>query len=150
MKIVLQRVLEAKVDIAGKTVGKIGKGYLLLVGVSNEDTQEIADKMIEKIARLRVFEDDNGKTNLSIDQVGGEVLVVSQFTLYADCKKGNRPSFVHAGSPALAEELYEHILTRCQELFPGTQHGEFGADMQVSLVNDGPFTLTLDSKEILG
>lgn len=150
MKIVLQRVLEAKVDIAGNTVGQIGKGYLLLLGVSNEDTREIADRMIEKVSKLRIFEDNDGKTNLSIDQVGGEVLVVSQFTLYADCKKGNRPSFVHAGSPALAEELYEYILCRCRELFSNTQHGEFGADMQVSLVNDGPFTLTLDSKEILG
>ena len=149
MKIVLQRVLEARVDIDGETKGKIEKGYLLLVGISNDDNREIADKMIEKVAKLRIFEDSNGKTNLSIDQVGGEVLVVSQFTLYADCKKGNRPSFVNAGSPALAEELYEHILKRCGELFKNTQCGVFGADMKVSLVNDGPFTLVLDSKEIM-
>ena len=149
MKIVLQRVLEAKVEIDGKINGEIGKGYLLLVGVSNEDTTETADKMIEKIARLRIFEDENGKTNLSIDQVGGEVLVVSQFTLYADCKKGNRPSFTNAGAPQMAEKLYEHILTRCRELFVSTQCGVFGADMKVSLVNDGPFTIVLDSKEIL-
>ena len=149
MKIVLQRVLEAKVEIDGKINGEIGKGYLLLVGVSNEDTVEIADKLIEKIARLRIFEDENGKTNLSIDQVDGEVLVVSQFTLYADCKKGNRPSFISAGSPEMAEKLYEHILTRCRELFKNTQSGVFGADMKVSLVNDGPFTIILDSKEIL-
>ncbi len=149
MRFVLQRVLEARVDIGGKTVGEIGKGYLLLVGISNDDTSEVADRMIEKVARLRIFEDGNGKTNLSIEQVAGEVLVVSQFTLYADCKKGNRPSFVRAGSPALAEELYNYILTRCAELFPKTQHGVFGADMQVSLINDGPFTLTLDSDEIL-
>lgn len=149
MKIVLQRVLEAKVEIDGKVNGKIGKGYLLLVGVSNDDTAEIADKMIEKIARLRIFEDENGKTNLSIDQVGGEVLVVSQFTLYADCKKGNRPSFTNAGGPEMAEKLYEHILKRCRELFKNTQCGIFGADMKVSLVNDGPFTIVLDSKEIL-
>ncbi len=149
MRFVLQRVLEARVDIGGKTVGEIGKGYLLLVGISNDDTREIADKMIEKVAKLRIFEDGDGKTNLSIDQVGGEILVVSQFTLYADCKKGNRPSFVRAGSPALAEELYDYILTRCGELFQKTQHGVFGADMQVSLVNDGPFTLILDSDEIL-
>lgn len=148
MKIVLQRVLEAKVDIDGKTKGQIGKGYLLLVGISNEDNKEIADKMIEKISKLRIFEDCNGKTNLSIAQVDGEVLVVSQFTLYADCKKGNRPSFVNAGSPALAEELYNYILTRCKELFRNTQHGVFGADMKVSLVNDGPFTLVLDSNEL--
>ena len=149
MKIVLQRVLQAKVDIAGETVGEIGKGYLLLLGVSNEDNKDIADKMIEKISRLRIFEDENGKTNLSIDQVGGEVLVVSQFTLYADCRKGNRPSFTNAGSPDKANELYEYIVERCKGLFRKTQHGSFGADMQVSLVNDGPFTLVLDSEEIL-
>ena len=149
MKFVLQRVLCAQVDVDGETVGKIGKGYLLLVGVSNEDTREIADKMIEKVARLRIFKDENDKTNLSIDQVDGEILVVSQFTLYADCKKGNRPSFVNAGGAALAEELYEYILKRCEELFKKTQHGIFGAEMQVSLVNDGPFTLVLDSEQIL-
>ena len=149
MKIVLQRVLRAKVDIAGETAGEIGKGYLLLLGVSNEDNKDIADKMIEKISRLRIFEDENGKTNLSIDQVGGEVLVVSQFTLYADCKKGNRPSFINAGSPDKAKELYEYIVERCKGLFKKTQHGVFGADMEVSLVNDGPFTLVLDSEEIL-
>ena len=149
MKIILQRVLEAEVKVDGETIGKIGKGYLLLLGVSNEDTTEIADKMIEKISRLRIFEDSNGKTNLSIDQVDGEVLVVSQFTLYADCRKGNRPSFTNAGSPGLAEHLYEHVLNRCQELFKNTQHGIFGADMKVSLINDGPFTVMLDSKEIL-
>ena len=149
MKFVLQRVLCAQVDVDGETVGKIDKGYLLLVGVSNEDTREIADKMIEKVARLRIFKDENDKTNLSIDQVDGEVLVVSQFTLYADCKKGNRPSFVNAGGAALAEELYEYILKRCEELFKKTQHGIFGAEMQVSLVNDGPFTLVIDSEQIL-
>ena len=149
MKIVLQRVKEAKVEVEGAITGQIGQGYLLLLGVSNEDTQEIADKMIEKISRLRIFEDENGKINRSIDQVGGEVLVVSQFTLYADCRKGNRPSFTNAGAPQMAEELYEYMLTRCRELFRNTQSGEFGADMQVSLVNDGPFTLVLDSKEIL-
>ena len=149
MKIVLQRVKEAKVEVECAVTGQIGQGYLLLLGVSNEDTQEIADKMIEKISRLRIFEDENGKINRSIDQVGGEVLVVSQFTLYADCRKGNRPSFTNAGAPQMAEELYEYMLTRCRELFRNTQSGEFGADMQVSLVNDGPFTLVLDSKEIL-
>ena len=136
MKIVLQRVLEAKVEVEGKITGQIGKGYLLLVGISNQDNKEIADKMIEKISRLRIFEDEDGKINLSIDQVGGEVLVVSQFTLYADCKKGNRPSFVNAGSPDMAEELYEHIKKRCDELFENTGCGVFGAEMKVSLVND--------------
>ena len=150
MKIVLQRVLEAKVEVEGKITGKIDKGYLILLGVSNSDNKEIADKMIEKISKLRIFEDENGKTNLSIDQVGGSVLVVSQFTLYADCKKGNRPSFTNAGSPSLANELYEYIKSRCTDLFGGVQCGEFGADMKVSLVNDGPFTLVLDSEVILG
>lgn len=149
MRIVLQRVLEAKVEVEGKTVGEIGKGYLLLLGVSNEDNKEIADKMIEKVSRLRIFEDSEGKVNLSINQVEGEVLVVSQFTLYADCKKGNRPSFTNAGNPVLAEELYEYVLKRCDELFKNTQHGIFGAEMKVSLVNDGPFTIVLDSNEIL-
>ena len=149
MKFVLQRVLEAKVDVDGKTVGQIGKGYLLLVGVSNEDNREIADKMIEKVARLRIFKDGDGKTNLAINDVDGEMLVVSQFTLYADCRKGNRPSFTDAGSAELANELYEYIIERCQGLFKKTEHGIFGADMKVSLVNDGPFTVVLDSKEIL-
>lgn len=149
MKIVLQRVLEASVSVDNKEVGKIGKGYLLFVGVSNDDNKEIADKMIEKISKLRIFEDSEGKTNLSIDNVGGEVLVVSQFTLYADCKKGNRPSFINAGKPDLANELYEYIVKRCKELFGKAQCGIFGADMKVSLVNDGPFTLVLDSKEII-
>ena len=149
MKIVLQRVLEAKVEVEGNITGKIDKGYLILLGVSNSDNKEIADKMIEKISKLRIFEDENGKTNLSIDQVGGSVLVVSQFTLYADCKKGNRPSFTNAGSPMLANEIYEYIKSRCKQLFGGVQCGEFGADMKVSLVNDGPFTLVLDSDEIL-
>ena len=149
MKIVIQRVSEAKVEVDGQITGQIGKGYLLLVGVSNTDTFDIADKMTEKIAKLRIFEDGDGKTNLSIDQVDGEVLVVSQFTLYADCKKGNRPSFTYAGSPQLAEDIYEHIKVRCTELFKNTQCGIFGADMKVSLVNDGPFTIVLDSAEIL-
>ena len=148
MKIVLQRVLEASVSVDSEVKGQIGKGYLLLLGVSNEDTKAIADKMIEKISRLRIFEDENGKTNLSIDQVDGEVLVISQFTLYADCKKGNRPSFVNAGAPQMANELYEYVLTRCKELFKNTQCGVFGADMKVSLINDGPFTIVLDSNEI--
>lgn len=149
MKIVLQRVLNAAVTIDGETVGEIGKGYLLLLGVSDDDTVSVADKMIEKIAKLRIFEDEDGKTNLNADAVGSEVLVVSQFTLYADCKKGNRPSFVKAGSPKTAEEIYEYILTRCEQLFKKTQCGRFGADMKVSLVNDGPFTLVLDSDEII-
>lgn len=149
MKIVIQRVLEASVTIEGALKGKIGKGYLLLIGISNEDTKEIADKMLEKTAKLRIFEDENGKTNLSIHDVSGEVLAVSQFTLYADCKKGNRPSFINAGKPDMAEELYQYMLEKCKELFGKVECGQFGADMKVSLVNDGPFTIVLDSKEIL-
>ncbi len=149
MKIVIQRVLEASVTIDGNLQGKIGKGYLLLVGISNEDTKEIADKMLEKTAKLRIFEDENGKTNLSIADVSGEVLMVSQFTLYADCKKGNRPSFIGAGKPDMAEELYQYMLKKGEELFGKVACGVFGADMKVSLINDGPFTIVLDSKEVL-
>lgn len=149
MKIVIQRVLEASVTIDGNLQGKIDKGYLLLIGISNEDTKEIADKMLEKTSKLRIFEDENGKTNLSIADVKGEVLAVSQFTLYADCKKGNRPSFINAGKPDMAEELYQYMLIKCKDLFGNVKCGVFGADMKVSLVNDGPFTIVLDSKEIL-
>lgn len=150
MKIVLQRVTEAKVEVDGEVKGQIGKGYLLLVGVVAEDTVEIADKMIEKISRLRIFQDSEGKTNLGISEVDGEVLIISQFTLCADCRKGNRPSFTGAGNPAMAEELYEHMVEKSKNLFKRVKKGVFGADMKVSLVNDGPFTLVLDSKEILG
>lgn len=150
MKIVLQRVTEAKVEVDGEIKGQIGKGYLLLVGVVAEDTVEIADKMIEKISRLRIFQDSEGKTNLGISEVDGEVLIISQFTLCADCRKGNRPSFAGAGNPAMAEELYEYMVEKSKGLFKRVQKGVFGADMKVSLVNDGPFTLVLDSKEILG
>ena len=150
MKIVLQRVTEAKVEVDGEVKGQIGKGYLLLVGVVAEDTVEIADKMIEKISRLRIFQDSEGKTNLGISDVDGEVLIISQFTLCADCRKGNRPSFTGAGNPVMAEELYEHMVEKSKDLFKHVQKGVFGADMKVSLVNDGPFTLVLDSKEILG
>lgn len=149
MKFVIQRVIEAQVKVDNKTVGAIDKGYLIFVGISNDDSREIADKMIEKVLKLRIFEDENGKTNLSIDQINGAILLISQFTLYADCKKGNRPSFIKAGNPCFAEELYKYILQRCEKLFKNTQHGVFGADMKVSLVNDGPFTIVLDSDEII-
>lgn len=148
MKIVIQRVTEANVSVSGEVKGKIDKGYLLLIGISNEDNKEIADKMLEKIAKMRIFEDSEGKTNLSISQVEGEVLAVSQFTLYADCKKGNRPSFINAGKPEHAKELYEYMLKKCQTLFKRTASGVFGANMKVSLINDGPFTIVLDSKEL--
>ncbi len=149
MKIVLQRVLEACVSIDGKTVGEIGKGYLALLGVEETDTKEIAEKMADKLQKLRIFEDENGKTNLSAEQVKGEILVVSQFTLCADCRKGNRPSFIGAARPEQAIPLYEYFLSLCKTRFAKTACGEFGADMKVSLVNDGPFTLVLDSKEIV-
>lgn len=149
MKIVLQRVLQASVEIEQKRVGEIGKGYLVLLGIEETDTKEIAEKMADKIQKLRIFEDENGKTNLSAEQVKGEILVVSQFTLCADCKKGNRPSFIGAARPEQAIPLYEYFLSLCQTRFSRTACGEFGADMKISLVNDGPFTLVLDSKEIL-
>ncbi len=144
MKVVLQRVLEASVTVDGKVLGEIGRGYVVLLGVGNNDTREIAEKMADKVKKLRLFPDDEGKTNLSIDDIGGEVLVISQFTLYADARKGTRPSFIEAGAPALAEELYEYFITLCQDRFSKTAHGEFGADMKVSLVNDGPFTICLE------
>ena len=145
MRIILQRVKNASVSVDGQSIGEINKGYLVLLGVSNTDTKEIADKLAEKISKLRIFEDENGKTNLSASDVDGEILIVSQFTLYADCKKGNRPSFTNAGSPDLANELYEYFIEICKTKFKKVAHGEFGADMQVSLINDGPFTVILDS-----
>ena len=149
MKIVLQRVLQANVTIDESVVGEIGKGYLVLLGIEETDTEEIAEKMADKIQKLRIFEDENGKTNLSAEQVNGEILVVSQFTLCADCRKGNRPSFIGAARPEQAIPLYEYFLSLCENRFCKTAHGEFGADMKVSLVNDGPFTILLDSKEII-
>ena len=144
MKFLIQRVLNAQVDIAGETVGKIGKGYMILIGVGEDDTREIADRLIRKMLALRIFADENGKTNLSIKDVGGELLLVSQFTLYANSNKGNRPTFNGAGNPVLANELYEYIIAECKKEIPVVQTGKFGADMQVSLVNDGPFTIMLE------
>lgn len=144
MKFLIQRVTEASVDIEGETVGKIGKGYLVLIGVGEGDTREVADRFIRKMLSLRIFADENGKTNLSIKDVGGALLLVSQFTLYADCHKGNRPTFNAAGNPALANELYEYIIAECKKEVPVVETGRFGADMKVSLVNDGPFTIMLD------
>ena len=148
MKFLIQRVTQAEVAVDSRTIGQIQKGFLVFVGVSQNDTTEIADKMIRKLLNLRIFEDDAGKTNLNLDAVGGSLLIISQFTLYADCKHGNRPSFIDTGKPDMANELYEYIIAKCKETVPAVQHGEFGADMKVSLVNDGPFTLMLDSEEM--
>ena len=150
MKLVIQRVLNASVTVDDTVIGAIGKGFLVLIGVTEGDTEEIADKMLKKMLQLRIFEDENGKTNLALNDVSGEVLLVSQFTLYADCKKGNRPSFVNAGNPTLANHLYEYMIAKCKDaLTTNVQTGSFGADMKVALVNDGPFTIVLDSAEIL-
>ena len=149
MKLVVQRVSEANVKVDGQTLGEIGKGYMVLIGIADSDTKEIADKMIAKMLKLRIFDDENGKTNLSIDDVKGELLLISQFTLYADCKKGNRPSFFHAGAPDMASNMYDYMIQKCRELGYRTQCGSFGADMKVSLINDGPFTVLLDSEELL-
>ena len=145
MRFVIQRVKKASVSIGGETVGEIGKGYLVLIGVSEDDTEAAADKMIRKMIGLRIFEDEAGKTNLSLADVDGSLLLVSQFTLYANCRKGNRPSFIEAGDPAMAEEMYEYIIGKCRETVPTVERGQFGADMKVSLTNDGPFTIILDS-----
>ena len=149
MKFVIQRVKEAKVEVEGKITGQIGKGFLVLIGVSNEDTKEIADKLVKKLLGLRIFADAEGKTNLALEDVGGELLLVSQFTLYADCKKGNRPSFIRAGAPDFANDMYEYIIDKCRESGIKTETGIFGADMAVSLVNDGPFTILYDSDEMV-
>lgn len=148
MKFVIQRVKEAAVVVDEDTVGAINKGYLVLIGVSDTDTKEIADKLIRKMIGLRIFEDINGKTNISLADVDGSLLLVSQFTLYANCKKGNRPSFIGAGKPDMAEEMYEYIIQKCKEEVSKVEVGIFGANMKVSLINDGPFTIILDSEEL--
>lgn len=148
MRFVIQRVTNADVKVEGETIGAIGKGFMVLIGVSDTDTKEIADKMIKKMIGLRIFEDEQGKTNLSLDSVGGSLLLISQFTLYANCKKGNRPSFIEAGKPEMAEEMYEYIIAKCKESVDVVERGSFGADMKVSLTNDGPFTIVLDSDKL--
>ncbi len=148
MKFVVQRVTHAEVEVEQNIIGKIGTGFLVLIGISHGDTQEVADKMIRKLVNMRIFEDENGKTNLSLQDVSGELLLISQFTLYADCRKGNRPSFTKAGTPELAEELYEYIISECRKQVPSVQTGSFGANMEISLLNDGPFTIVLDSEEL--
>ncbi len=148
MRFVIQRVSHASVTVDGSVLGKIGKGFLVLIDVSGTDTEETADKMVKKMLGLRIFEDENGKTNLDLRTVNGELLLISQFTLYADCKRGNRPGFTRAGKPEEAKALYEYIIRKCKEEFPVVERGEFGADMKVELLNDGPFTILLDSEEL--
>jgi len=168
MRFLVQRVAQAQVTVNheapyhseavyhnealkhSEIVGKIKKGFLVFVGISETDNQQIADRMVKKLVGLRIFEDENNKTNLDLKTVGGQLLIISQFTLYADCRKGNRPSFVRAGEPGMAEQLYRYIITRCRQEIETVEEGSFGADMQVSLVNDGPFTVLLDSEELCG
>lgn len=149
MRFVIQRVTSADVKVDGACIGAIEKGFLVLIGINSEDTKEIADKMTKKMLGLRIFEDENGKTNLDLKTVGGQLLLISQFTLYADCKKGNRPSFTKAGEPHMAEELYKYIIEKCKQEIEVVEQGSFGADMKVALLNDGPFTIVLDSAEIM-
>lgn len=144
MKTVIQRVTNANVKVNSEIVGEIKQGLVVLVGISDEDTEEIVEQMVHKIANLRIFTDDNGKMNLSIKDINGQFLIISQFTLYADCKKGNRPSFSNAGKPEHANRLYKYFIKVAKELEIHTEHGIFGADMKVSLVNDGPVTITLE------
>ena len=148
MKLVIQRVNNAKVDVDNKTIGQIEKGFLVLIGVGPEDTKEIADFLVEKLCNLRIFEDENQKMNLSIKDIDGELLIVSQFPLYADCKKGNRPSFAGAAEPEKANALYEYFIEKCKDKVKKVEHGKFGADMKVELLNDGPFTIVLDSDRL--
>ena len=149
MKFVIQRVTQASVTVENEVIGKINKGFLVLMGACNDDDEAIADKMVKKLIGLRIFDDAEGKTNLALKDVDGEILIVSQFTLYADCKKGNRPSFINAGSPAHAEKLYEYVIEQCKKEVEVVQTGSFGAEMKVELLNDGPFTIILDSDEII-
>ena len=155
MRFVIQRVSEASVKVSGEVIGEIGKGFMVLIGVSAEDSEAEADRLVKKMLGLRIFEDENGKTNLSLRDVGGSLLLISQFTLYADCRKGNRPSFINAGAPDRANQLYEYIIQKCRSSADDwgsegskVETGSFGEDMKVSLTNDGPFTVILDSAEM--
>lgn len=145
MKFVIQRVTNACVKVDSQVIGSIEKGFLVLIGISQTDSRQTADALVKKMTGLRIFEDENGKTNLSLKDVGGSLLLISQFTLYANCKKGNRPSFIEAGEPKMAEELYEYIIAECKKQVPNVQKGSFGADMKVEVCNDGPFTIVLES-----
>lgn len=148
MRFVIQRVSQASVTVDDEVIGQIGRGYMVLIGVCEADDEAVADRMVDKMIKLRINEDSEGKTNLSLADVDGALLLVSQFTLYANCKKGNRPSFVDAGSPDHANALYEYIIEKCRERVTVVETGSFGAEMKVSLVNDGPFTILLDSEKL--
>ena len=148
MRFIIQRVKHASVTVEGEVIGKIGRGYMVLVGVCDADDEAVADRMVDKMIKLRINRDSEGKTNLALADVDGGLLLISQFTLYANCKKGNRPSFVEAGSPEHAEALYEYILERCRERVPVVEKGSFGAEMAIELLNDGPFTIILDSEKL--
>lgn len=149
LRFVIQRVQRASVTVDEQVIGQIGKGLLVLIGIEDTDSEEVADRMIAKLVGLRIFEDADGKTNCNLDSVQGELLLVSQFTLYADCRHGNRPSFIRAGKPDTANVLYEYIIDACRKKVPMVQCGQFGADMKVELLNDGPFTIVLDSEELV-
>ena len=148
MKFVIQRVTHASVTIDGKTAGSIQNGFMVLIGIAEDDTEAVADKMVRKLVNLRIFEDETGKTNRSLADTGGGLLLISQFTLYADCKKGNRPSFIKAGNPELGSRLYDYIIAQCRKSVPQVETGSFGADMKIDLCNDGPFTIILDSEQL--
>lgn len=148
MRFLIQRVSHAGVSVDGQVIGRIDKGFLVLIGVGQKDTKAEADRLVKKMTGLRIFEDQEGKTNLSLADVGGELLLVSQFTLYANCKKGNRPSFTDAAEPRLAQELYEYIIAECRNKVATVETGSFGAEMQVELCNDGPFTVILDTDQM--
>lgn len=148
MRFIVQRVRNASVTVEGHVVGKIENGFLVFVGINHEDNPETADKMVKKLIGLRIFKDENGKTNLDLKSVNGQLLIISQFTLYADCRKGNRPSFINAAEPQIANELYQYVIYKCRQEIAVVEEGSFGADMKVELINDGPFTVILDSDEI--
>lgn len=148
MRFVIQRVKHASVAVDGETVGKIDEGYMVLIGIAKDDTRETADRLLAKMLKLRIFSDENGKTNLSLSDVDGQLLLISQFTLYADCRHGNRPGFTDAAGPDEANALYEYIISEAKKSVPVVEKGIFGADMKVEMLNDGPFTVILDSDKI--
>ena len=146
MRVVVQRVKHASVTINGTVNGKINNGFLVLLGVQSTDSEQDVDYLVKKVTNLRIFSDENDKMNLSLKDVNGELLIVSQFTLYANCKEGNRPSFVEAAKPNIAIPLYEYFVSECKKIIPVVETGIFGADMKVDLLNDGPVTIIMDSK----